>query len=164
MSFTLLSLPAAFLERVRVQRRDDQGQPVQPFVSREGGEPLRCCLRHARPGEPVALASFSPFPQKNAFKEFGPVFVHASACEGLPPAAALPAEFDASHFSFRAYSGEQTIVGATLATGAHSRDAVAALLARSDVAHVDARFAGYGCFLTRFVRAAPPAAGDGGVR
>ncbi|WP_426749775.1 DUF1203 domain-containing protein [Myxococcus sp. Y35] len=161
MSIKMLPLPAEFLERVWIQRRDDQAQEVQPFVSTHGGEALRCCVRPALAGEHVALVSFSPFVRQNAFKEFGPIFMHTTPCEGPPRTPALPVDFDGSNFSFRAYSAEQVIIDATLAPGARARDAIAALLTRPEVAHVDARFAGYGCFLARFVRV--PEGADGGA-
>lgn len=153
MSFRILPLPTEFLDKVRVLRRDDQGQQVQPFTSSTGGEPLRCCLRRARPGEELALVSFSPFALQNAFKELGPIYVHVDSCPGVQDAGRLSADFDASQLSFRAYSHDQVIVGATLAPGTRAADTVAELLTRPDVAHVDARFAGYGCFLARCVRA-----------
>lgn len=147
-----LPLPKAFLEKVRTRHRDDQDRTVQPLVS-EGGDPLRCCLRRSTPGERISLVSFSPFDQPNAFKEYGPIYVHPEACPGAPPGDGLPAEFDEKVFAFRAYSPSQEILDAVLAPGRAASDVIETFLARTDVAHVDARFGAYGCFFVRFVRA-----------
>jgi hypothetical protein len=46
--FRIVPLPAAYLARVRAGL-DDLGQPVERHTA-AGGEPLRDCLRRARPG------------------------------------------------------------------------------------------------------------------
>ncbi len=56
MSFQIRPLPQAFLDRVRNEGIDDQGEPVQRLIA-QGGEPCRDVLRRARPGEAIPLAS-----------------------------------------------------------------------------------------------------------
>jgi hypothetical protein len=55
---------------------------LTPFAATGEGEPLRCCLRFARPGESIALISFAPFTEPSPWREVGPVYVHAARCEG----------------------------------------------------------------------------------
>jgi len=50
MSFQIHAISDEILTGVRASGRDVSGNPVEPAVA-TGGEPLRCCLRDARPGE-----------------------------------------------------------------------------------------------------------------
>jgi hypothetical protein len=52
------AIPANVLRELRV--RDDGGQPPRLLTDRDGGSPLRCCLRRIRPGERVALVTYAP--------------------------------------------------------------------------------------------------------
>lgn len=52
MNTMIHDLPTDVLERMR---GSDPDLPVERMVA-EGGEPLRCCLRAARPGEACLLA------------------------------------------------------------------------------------------------------------
>src|SRR5438270_2200650 len=71
---TVAPIPAAFLNRVRLEGLDDLGQPVKRGDA-QGGEPCRDVLRRARPGEKLLLASFTPFTKPGPYHEYGPVFV-----------------------------------------------------------------------------------------
>src|SRR6266852_6401185 len=75
-SITIAPIPAAFLNRVRIEGLDDLGQAVK-HVEAEGGEPCRDVLRRAQPGEKLILASFTPFTKPGPYHEYGPVFVLA---------------------------------------------------------------------------------------
>jgi len=80
-------IPAAELARIRAAGRDEAGNRVTPQADREGGSPLRCCLRETRPGEQVLLIAYTPPGTAGAYAERGPVFVHADPCGGYatPP-------------------------------------------------------------------------------
>lgn len=80
------------LDAMRSSGLDHGGNPVEPFVDREGGWPLRCCLRDSRPGDGLAIVAWSPFPWRGPFAEVGPVVVHARACDG-PAGGGVPTQF-----------------------------------------------------------------------
>lgn len=143
-------LPPEYLLRVRAGL-DDLGQPVERHIA-SGGEPLRDCLRRARSGEAILLASYCPFTLAGPYKEYGPVFVSASPQAGSPPAA-LPLggerPYLGSSFVLRAYSREERIVDARLSNPGAAIDDLAILFDRPDTAFVLARFPTYGCYALR---------------
>ncbi|MEU0304286.1 DUF1203 domain-containing protein [Streptomyces sp. NPDC006175] len=102
---------------------DDAGRPCVPYTATEGGEPLRCCLRGARPGELIALVSYAPlrrwaaetWARPGAYDEQGPVFIHAEECEG--PAAdrtGYPFSRAGALRTVRRYDADGRIVGGRL--------------------------------------------------
>jgi hypothetical protein len=147
-------IPQDYLARVRAGT-DDQGQAVERHIA-SGGEPLRDCLRRARPGEAILLASYCPFTVAGPYKEYGPVFVSAST-QAEPPLDALPLgggePYLGASFVLRAYSREERIVDARLSNPDAAIGDLATLFARPDVAFVLARFAAYGCYALRVERA-----------
>ncbi|MFF1465111.1 DUF1203 domain-containing protein [Streptomyces sp. NPDC058330] len=86
--YDALPIGPSALEELRTE--DDAGRPCVPFTATEGGDPLRCCLRGAEPGERIALVSYAPLrrwaartgARPGAYDELGPVFVHAEECGG----------------------------------------------------------------------------------
>ncbi|MDP3856323.1 MAG: DUF1203 domain-containing protein [Stagnimonas sp.] len=161
MNIHIAPLPEHFLHRVRVDGRDDLDQPVERFLA-EGGEPCRDVLRRARAGEPLVLASHSPFRQPGPFREFGPVYVLAEASGDAVERRRLPlphggaTDYFGERLVLRAYSAEERIVDARLVTAAEAEAVAAELLRRSDAAFLQARFPIYGCFACRIDRLATP--------
>jgi hypothetical protein len=154
MKIEIAPLPTSFLQRVRNEGIDDQGQPVQRLIA-AGGEPCRDVLRRAQPGEELILASFSPFAKSGPYKEFGPVFVLAHDSDEQPARAALPIEvgYLRERFVLRAYSDAESIVDASLVTPDDAEATLARFLDSPKVAFVHARFPTYGCFALRVDRA-----------
>jgi len=150
----IVALPSDFLARVRASL-DDLGQPVERHVA-SGGEPLRDCLRRARPGEAILLASYCPFTVAGPYKEYGPVFVSSEA-QAMPDLDGLPVHGERPYlgasFVLRAYSREERIVDACLSSPEAAADDLAKLFGREDTAFVLARFAAYGCYALRLERA-----------
>ena len=81
-TYVVHALPAAILAQVRSSRLDASGNPVERAVAR-GGEPLRCCLRDAEPGEALLLFGYSPPAARGPYREVGAVFAHADQCTGF---------------------------------------------------------------------------------
>ena len=75
---------------------------ARTFIDDEGGRPLRCCLRDSRPGERLALVAVTPEGPQGAYRETGPVFLHADGCSG-PTGTGYPEEFRRRTQVFRAY-------------------------------------------------------------
>src|SRR3954451_10816628 len=97
---------------------DDAGRAPERLVDDEGASPLRCCLRAARPGERLLLASYAPVRRwaasigadPIAYDEGGPVFIHAEPCDG-PTDEAFPADFRGQPRVLRAYGADGRIRG-----------------------------------------------------
>ena len=131
---------------------DDAGRVPAPVTDHEGGSPLRCCLRHSRPGERIALVSYAPLRRWAAatgadpgpYDEQGPVFVHAEECAG--PTAGDGHPFADAHRTVRRYSADGHILGGRL-VGAVGDDALRNAFDDPSVALVHVRAVEYGCFL-----------------
>ncbi|WP_108933993.1 DUF1203 domain-containing protein [Streptomyces ardesiacus] len=154
--YTAHAIPPATLEELRAA--DDAGRTPAPTTDDEGGAPLRCCLRHSRAGERVALVSYAPLRRwaaetgadPGAYDEQGPVFIHADACTG-PETDALP--FTNSHRTLRRYSAGGRILGGRLIgdPGAFAY-ALREAFDDPDVEFVHVRAVEYGCFLYEVAR------------
>lgn len=137
---------------------DDAGRETVPVTDEEGGAPLRCCLRHSRPGERIALVSYAPLrrwaaetgAEPGPYDEQGPVFIHAGECPG--PEARDGYAFDNAHRTVRRYSADGRILGGQLVD---VLDDAAFRNAFDDpaVALVHVRAVEYGCFYYEVRRA-----------
>jgi hypothetical protein len=78
------------LDAVRTTAADGHGNQLRPFAASGQGEPLRCCLRYAEPGEQITLISYAPFEHPSVWREVGPVHIHAARREGYTPTDRLP--------------------------------------------------------------------------
>jgi hypothetical protein len=131
-------------------RTDGHGNPFRPFSADGSGEPLRCCLRYATPGEQIALISFAPITHASPWTEVGPVYVHGERCEGYDPTAGLPAALRSGPVVLRTYrpDGSMNYEHNTLITDDRDLEApIERLLALPEVAIVHVRTARPQCFL-----------------
>jgi Protein of unknown function (DUF1203) len=99
--------PVALAE-LRATGVDHAGNPVVPFVDREGGWPLRCCLTDSARGDELAIVAWSPFPWRGAYAEIGPIVVHAGDCGGTL-GNQVPAQFLARAQVVRPYGTDHRI-------------------------------------------------------
>jgi hypothetical protein len=133
---------------------DDAGEAPRMVVNAEGSRPpMRCCLRHARAGEQMALVSYAPLRRwagatgadPGPYSEIGPVFIHPEPCGGPVGTSGYPEELIGATHVFRAYRANGSILGGRLATGDELADEEAAgrvlsgLFANPEVAVVHAR-------------------------
>lgn len=88
---------------------DQGGNPIEPFIDRHGGWPLRCCLDDSCAGDKIAIIAWSPFPWKGAYAETGPIVVHAEGCAGSTVSDRLPPELDARPMTLRPYGADHRI-------------------------------------------------------
>jgi Protein of unknown function (DUF1203) len=140
-------IPPAELDAIRTAGRDEAGNPPEAQASRDGGEPLRCCLREARPGERLLLIAYSPPGTAGAYAERGPVFVHADRCGGYRTPGEYPPELAHRQQVVRAYDGRGRIADGVLAAdGRQAQEVIRELLARPGVELVHLRNVGYGCY------------------
>jgi hypothetical protein len=129
---------------------DGHGNRLEPFAATGDGEPLRCCLRFAEPGEQITLISFAPFDHPSVWTEVGPVFIHATTCAGFTPTGALPARLANGPRILRTYTQDDTMNydhNTVVTDNAELAPIIERLLAEPDVAKVHVRTLAPQCFL-----------------
>ena len=120
-------------------------------------------LRRAKPVRGACiLASFSPFPAEGPFHEYGPgprssadssgEEVRRDALPLQPPAGASWEPYLRTQFVLRAYSDDESIVNAEMASPETAGEIVQRFLDSAAVSFVHARFPLYGCFACRIDR------------
>ncbi len=154
MPYKIIPISENFLSRAR-SGLDDQHFPVE-FFQAEGGEPLRDVLRRAEPGEAIALASFSPHTLNSPYKEYGPIYIRATASDESVPLDSLPASTSRDYlrqtFVLRAYSQSERIINSVLTTEHDAEKIIADFFEIPEVAFILARFGAYGCYACRIER------------
>ncbi len=97
------------LDAVRTAGVDVLGNPFTVHLASGEGEPLRCCLRFARPGERIALISWAQFDSVSPWTEVGPVYVHAARCDGPDEVDDLPTELRTGPRVLRTYRADRSM-------------------------------------------------------
>jgi hypothetical protein len=105
---TVLAIDPDRLAAMRAAGADEHGSPFVPYPAR-GWEPLRCCLRIARPDEQIALIGYRPFATVSPWAEVGPVYVHGAACAGLRTDTGLPPELRTGPRILRGYHADGSL-------------------------------------------------------
>jgi hypothetical protein len=140
-SYTISAIPSAAVAELR---RD----PDAAEVTATGGEPVRCCLRDARPGEQLLLVNYEPPLPPSPYREVGAVFVHARPCAGFDDPAHYPADWFGRAQVLRAYDERGWIHPAsTTHDGTDPESALAEVLAAPGVVQVHSRNIAYGCYM-----------------
>jgi len=143
MTFQIHALPAEALDRAR--------RTVDPTrIVAGGGEPVRCCLRDAEPGDELLLFNYEPpIPGTGSpYRETGAVYAHAEPCAGPPDPGAYPPDWRGRPQVLRAYDERGWIHEATrVHDGQDPEGAIAAVLAEKGVVEVHSRNVAYGCFM-----------------
>jgi len=153
-SLVFEAIPAAELEKIRTAGRDEAGNFLAVQIDTEGGSPLRCCLRRARPGERMLLIAYTPPGTAGAYAERGPVFIHADPCEGYLTPHHYPPELSNWQQVVRAYDRQGRIAdGRPVTNGREAQAVIEQWLARPEVQLVHVRNVGYGCYNFAVARA-----------
>ncbi len=105
---TVLAVDPDRLAAMRTAGVDEQGNLFTGYPAK-GWEPLRCCLRIARPEEQIALIGYRRFETVSPWAEVRPVYVHAEPCEGYHPDAGLPPELRTGPRILRGYTGDGSL-------------------------------------------------------
>jgi hypothetical protein len=151
-AFRIAALPAEVLDRVRVEPIDATGSEVVDLRA-GGGEPLRCCLRDARPGEVLVLFRYAPPHTAGPYREVGPVFAHAHDCGGYDGTGGYPADWLTRPQVLRAYDDRGRIHEATrVHDGTDPEREIAEVLAQPGVVAVHSRNVAHGCFMFAVTR------------
>jgi hypothetical protein len=144
------AIDPARLDTIRARGTDGHGNELRPFAATGQGEPLRCCLRFARPGERITLISYAPFDHPSVWTEVGPVYIHADRCDGYSGADGLPPELATGPRVLRTYRADDTMNYDKLTVVTDEADLqpiIERLLAEPDVATVHVRTLAPQCFL-----------------
>jgi hypothetical protein len=152
-TLTVHAIDPARLDAVRAAGIDEFGNPFTSYDASGQGEPLRCCLRFARPGERIALISWAPFTEVSPWREVGPVYVHADRCAGFA-GPGLPPELDRGPRLLRTYhaDGSMDYAHNTLTDDEDLAPVIETLLAEPGVATVHVRTVLPQCFLYAVTR------------
>ncbi len=144
------SIDPAHLDDVRSSSADGHGNHLRPFAAAGEGEPLRCCLRYARPGEQITLISYAPFDLPSVWREVGPVYIHAARCDGYVPTGRLPEQLTTGPRVLRTYRADDTMNyehNTVILDEVDVEPTIKRLLAEPDVATVHVRTVAPQCFL-----------------
>ena len=137
---------------------DGYGNRIRPFAATGQGEPLRCCLRYAEPGEHITLISYAPFDHPSVWTEVGPVYIHAARCDGYKPTGRLPGQLATGPRVLRTYRADDTMDyhhNTVITDDAKMEPIIQSLLGEHDVVTVHVRTLAPQCFLYA-VTAWPP--------
>jgi hypothetical protein len=121
-----------------------------PVVSSDagGGEPLRCCLRNAQPGERIILFGYRPPLPPSPYVETGAVFTHAEPCAGPASTTEYPPAWHDRPQVVRAYDENGWIHPASTShDGTDPESVLADVLAQPGVVQAHSRNIAYGCFM-----------------
>ncbi len=141
------------LELARSHGLDASGNPVVRLRA-TGGEPLRCCLRDARPGEACLLFGYEPaLPEGTPYREVGAVFAHADRCLGPASDSDYPADWRGRPQVLRAYDDRGWIHPASrVHDGSNPQAEIAQMLADDEVVEIHSRNIAYGCYMLTITR------------
>jgi hypothetical protein len=144
------AIDPARLDVIYSTGRDGHGNRLHPFAATGQGEPLRCCLRYAEPGEQITLISYAPFDHPSVWTEVGPVYIHAARCDGYQPTGRLPGQLATGPRVLRTYRADDTMNydhNTVVTDDADLGPVIQRLLGEPDVATVHVRTLAPQCFL-----------------
>ena len=144
------AIDPARLNQLRSTGADGHGNRLHPFAATGEGEPLRCCLRFAEAGEQITLISYAPFDHPSVWTEVGPVYIHATHCDGYRPTGRLPEQLATGPGVLRTYTPDNTMNydhNTVVTDEAELAPIIERLLAEPDVATVHVRTLAPQCFL-----------------
>jgi hypothetical protein len=144
------AIDPARLNVVRTTDTDGHGNQLRPFAATGQGEPLRCCLRYAEPGEQITLISYAPFEHPSVWREVGPVYIHAARCEGYTPTGRLPDQLATGPRVLRTYRADDTMNyehNTVVTDEVDLEPMIERLLSKPDVTTVHVRTLAPQCFL-----------------
>jgi Protein of unknown function (DUF1203) len=151
-SYQIHAIPADVFDCVRDSGGDVSGRPIERLTA-TGGEPLRCCLRDADPGEQLILFGYEPPIPASPYREIGPVFAHAERCEGPVDVDTYPSAWRGRPQVLRAYDRNGWIHAATrVHDGTDPEAVIADMLAHPDVEQMHSRNVAYGCYMFSVTR------------
>jgi len=150
-----IALDTRTTEQARAGEPDAYGMPAERHISDGSGNPCRHCLADIAEGLPFLTLAYRPFPDKQAYAEIGPIFLHADACPRHEETGDLPRIFvDRSQVLVRGYTADHRIAYGTgrIVATQDLADAATKILADAAIAYVHVRSASNSCFQCRIDR------------
>ena len=151
----IVPVPSDVIDRARAASEPGSEAAATVTVTAGGGEPLRCCLTNARPGDSLILFNFEPPLPPSPYQEKGAVFVHASPCGSEVDAHVYPSEWLGRPQVLRSYDQRGWIHSASVHDGTSPRAAISAAFADPAVVEVHSRNVAYGCYMFSLRRTDP---------
>lgn len=145
-TFDIETISDRALDQARRTGLDASGNPIA-YVTTTGGEPLRCCLRDAEPGESAILFGYEPQLPASPYREVGAVYAHATECGGPASRTDYPAAWRGRSQTLRAYDRRGWIHAARVHDGHDPESVIADLLADPAVVQIHSRNVAYGCYM-----------------
>lgn len=118
----------------------------------DAGFPCRVSLQDARAGETLVLLHHVSHDVATPYRSAYAIYVREGATQAGPFVDAVPPVFEGRPLGLRGFSADGTLVAAALALPGKADEAIRGLLAREDVAYIDAHNAAHGCFAARIER------------
>lgn len=156
--FKIVPLAKEFAERIRQTRTDEFGNEVIEQVA-TGYGPCRVSLKPFEPGvDRRLLFSHSPFAERNAFNQNGPIFIHAQAVEPYSDIHRFPPAIKADKVNFPlsliGYNARQKMVFTKLVGDADVDELIVQIFnAHPEVDFLHARNAEACCYICKIERA-----------
>lgn len=149
------AIDPARLETIRASNHDGYGNRLRPVHASGQGEPLRCCLRYADESELISLISYAPFERPSVWTEVGPVYVHATRCDGYHDIAQLPQQLRTGPVVLRTYRADHSMHydhNTLVTTDDDLSPMIGRLLDETDIATIHVRSLTAQCFLYAVTR------------
>lgn len=150
----IVPVPSDVVDRARAAADSASETPVAT-VTATGGEPLRCCLTNARPGDALVLFNYEPPLPPSPYQEKGAVFVHAAPCRSEMDVHVYPPEWLGRPQVLRAYDRRGWIHSASVHDGTSPGGAISTAFADPAVVEVHSRNVAYGCYMFSLRRRDP---------
>jgi len=154
----MVPLSKEFAERIRASRKDEFGNEVLEQVA-SGYGPCRVSLTPFAPGaDKRLLFSYSPFGERNAYNQNGPVFIHSKEVESYCDIHRFPPSLKADKANFPlsllVYSSDQRMVFTALVGDADADDLIVKIFdEHPDVEFLHARNSEACCYICKIERA-----------
>lgn len=149
-TYRISPIPTDYLDRIRARGIDDFANPLNARGA-GGGEPLRCCLRDAEPGEQITLIAYQPSRIGGPYAEVGPIFVHVERCPGWS-GSGYPDGFRHRQQLLRGYDGAGNQVDNIIVEPGEVEAGITSLLANREVSYLHSRNVLAGCWMFAITR------------
>jgi hypothetical protein len=156
--FRIVPLSKEFAQRLRQSRKDDFGNEVIEQIA-TGYGPCRVSLQPFEPGvDKRLLFSHSPFTERNAFNQNGPIFIHAKEVEPYGDIHRFPPALKADRANFPlsliGYNAKQKMVFTKLVGDADVDELIGQIFTEHpEVEFLHARNAEACCYICKIERA-----------
>lgn len=144
-------IPSTVFDEMRTSGVDTSGHPVQHVVA-QGGEPLRCCLRDARPGEQMMLFGYEPPLPPSPYREMGAVYAHHEPCSEPTSDQSYPPAWIGRAQALRGYDSRGWIHRATVHDGQDPEAMIGDVLSDPQVVEIHSHNLAYGCYMFTITR------------